>query len=162
MTVDSSTLVAYSLSVALFIFCLFLFGKVNVLNKRYDAFMADGNGASLETVLNALNSEVRDVRKEISDNRKHIKEISDILGTTVRGIGVVRFNAFQDTGSDLSFAVALLDADKSGVVVSSIYGREESRTYAKPVLKGQSAYQLSGEELEAIKKAEAAVRPLSR
>jgi hypothetical protein len=63
---------------------------------------------------------------------------------------IVRFNAFEDTGSDLSFAVALLDADYNGVVLSSIFGRNESRTYAKPVVAGQSSYFLTNEEKEAL------------
>ena len=69
------------------------------------------------------------------------------------GVGVVRFNAFQNTGGDLSFAVALLTGKQDGVVFSSIYGREESRFYVKPISAGSSAYQLSAEEWEAIQQA---------
>jgi hypothetical protein len=68
----------------------------------------------------------------------------------VQQVGVVRFNAFDNTGSDLSFAVAMLDATDSGFVLSGIYGREESRVYAKPVLKGESTYMLTKEEKQAL------------
>ena len=58
-----------------------------------------------------------------------------------------------DTGSDLSFAVALLDEQNSGVVFNGIYSREMSNIYAKPVEKGNSSYTLSAEEAEAIRRA---------
>ena len=71
----------------------------------------------------------------------------------VQKVGVVRFRAFEDTGSDLSFAVALLDSEDNGVVLSSLFGRTESRVYAKPVEHGASSYLLSTEENEALSKA---------
>ena len=70
--------------------------------------------------------------------------------THIQKLGVVRFNAFDNTGSDLSFSVALLDAADAGFVLSGIYGREESRVYAKPVLKGESTYLLTKEEKQAL------------
>ena len=68
-------------------------------------------------------------------------------------MGIVRYSAFRDTGSDLSFAVALLDENNSGVVFNGIYSREMSNIYAKPVEKGNSKYTLSNEELQAIDRA---------
>ena len=120
--------------------------------------MKGSDGASLEVFLRDLHGEIRSVNREVLENRQRMQEIISVMDTTVRGVGMVRFNAFQDTGSDLSFAVAYLDAQKNGVVISSIYGREETRTYAKPLENGQSAYPLSAEEKEAITRAAASVR----
>jgi hypothetical protein len=108
---------------------------------------------SLEVVLQDLLKELRRVEEGVVENRVKMQELSEVLATATQGVGVVRFNAFQNTGSDLSFAVALLDAHRNGVVISSIYGREESRTYAKPVSGGKSAYQLGEEEQEAMNRA---------
>ena len=72
-------------------------------------------------------------------------------------MGVVRFNAFSNTGSDLSFAVALLDDHDNGVVFCSLFGRSESRVYAKPISKGESSYLLTAEEKEALQKAKESV-----
>ena len=86
------------------------------------------------------------------------------LQTCIQRVGMVRFNAFDDTGSDLSFSLALLDERGNGLVVSSLYGRNESRIYAKPVLNRQSTYALSAEEQKAIRIASepaAAVSPVS-
>jgi hypothetical protein len=143
----------YVISLALFIFCLVLYRKLVYLTNRYQAFMSDGTGASLEGLLQEIHADIRGVDQEVVANRQRMQELAAVLDTTIRGVGVVRFNAFQDTGSDLSFAVAYLDAHKNGVVISSIYGREESRTYAKPIISGNSSYQLSEEERESISKA---------
>ena len=68
-------------------------------------------------------------------------------------IGIVRYNAFKDTGRDLSFSLAILDAHNNGVVLNGIYARDCSNIYAKPVENGESKYVLSNEEKEAINKA---------
>ena len=70
-------------------------------------------------------------------------------------VGFVRFNAFHDVGSDQSYALALLTREGDGVVVSSIYSREETRTYGKSVVKFQAAQDASKEELDAIARARA-------
>ncbi|EEG76932.1 DUF4446 family protein [Dethiobacter alkaliphilus] len=145
----------------LFIFYLVLYRKFLFLSRRYQEFMVGGNGESLEGTLENLFADIRMVNESINSNRKRMEKIEKVLDTATRGIGVVRFNAFQETGSDLSFAVAYLDAQRNGVVISSIYGREESRTYAKPVKNGESTYQLSMEEQEAIRQAAASLQPLS-
>ncbi len=122
--------------------------------------MLGGNGLSMEASLESLHAEIKAMDRELAASRDRIQELAKVLDTATRGVGVVRFNAFQETGSDLSFAVAFLDAEKNGVVISSIYGREESRTYAKPLEGGQSAYHLGSEEQEAIQKASASLLPL--
>jgi Protein of unknown function (DUF4446) len=79
-----------------------------------------------------------------------------IEGRTLRRlqhIGLVRFNPFEDTGSDQSFAIALLDDARDGVVISSLHGRANTRVFAKPVSAGESAHTLSDEETQAIRSA---------
>jgi hypothetical protein len=72
-------------------------------------------------------------------------------------IGFLRYNAFDDVGSDQSYALALLTGDGDGVVLSSIYSREETRTYGKVVQKFQTAQEASAEERSAIAAAKAAM-----
>lgn len=71
----------------------------------------------------------------------------------VQRIGVIRYKAFDNMGADLSFSLAILDAHDCGVVITSLYGRDESRVYAKPVMHGDSTYVLTSEEREAIRQA---------
>jgi hypothetical protein len=65
-------------------------------------------------------------------------------------VGIHRYNAFSDTGSDLSFSVAILDEYQDGVLLTGIHNREQTYIYAKPIQRGQSQYTLSPEEKEAI------------
>jgi hypothetical protein len=69
---------------------------------------------------------------------------------SLQKIGVVRFNPFKGVGGDQSFSIAILDAHDSGVVMTSLYTREENRIYGKPVKGGRSEYSLSEEEKKAI------------
>lgn len=78
---------------------------------------------------------------------------------SLQHIGLVRFNPFDDTGSDQSFAIALLDDQRDGIVISSLHGRANTRLYAKPVAAGASPHNLSDEESQAIKVAVEGTRP---
>ena len=83
-----------------------------------------------------------------TDNRQQVQ-----IEGSVRRVGVLRYDAFEDVGGRLSFSCALLDEHGTGVVLTSINGRQETRVYAKPVTQGQSTYNLSREEEEAIRQA---------
>jgi Protein of unknown function (DUF4446) len=76
-----------------------------------------------------------------------------LIEGAVRHVGLVRYDAFEDVGGRLSFSCALLDDHGSGVVVTSINGRQDTRVYAKPVESAKSGYNLSVEEEEAIRQA---------
>jgi hypothetical protein len=124
--------------------------KLKKLKVKYNRFM---NGLSdrnmeelLETCLDNLNS-VKSKNREIE---LKMNEIDRQLFQCVQKVGVVRFNAFDNVGSDLSFSIALLDNNDSGVVISGIYARDSSSTYAKPVSQAKSKYTLSAEEIQAI------------
>ena len=78
---------------------------------------------------------------------------------SLQHIGLVRFNPFEDTGSDQSFAIALLDDQRDGIVISSLHGRANTRVFAKPVASGGSPHNLSDEESQAIRIAIEGTRP---
>ena len=71
----------------------------------------------------------------------------------VQHVGMVRFNPFDDTGSNQSFALALLDGDANGIILSSLHSRQQTRLYVKEIVAGRSEAPLSAEESEALKKA---------
>jgi Protein of unknown function (DUF4446) len=72
---------------------------------------------------------------------------------SVQRVSLLRYDAFEDVGGRLSFSCALLDDRGTGVVLTSINGRQETRVYAKPIAEGASSYNLSVEESEAIRQA---------
>ena len=86
-----------------------------------------------------------------------LKKLQEKNISNIQGIGMVRFNPFKETGSDQSFSLAILDGNDSGVVITSLYTREENRVYGKSVKEGKSEYQLSEEEKRAIDKAKSEI-----
>ncbi|MCE5285273.1 MAG: DUF4446 family protein [Pelosinus sp.] len=143
--------------IVLILLALIVFININIklakMNKRYRKMMTGMEGANLEGLLMTHIQEVREALVKVEDTANACKKNQDSLQHCVQKIGIVRFNAFEDTGSDLSFALALLDEKDNGVVISTIYGRNESRTYAKPVVNRQSEYFLTEEEKEALTQA---------
>jgi uncharacterized protein DUF4446 len=81
------------------------------------------------------------------------RQLGEIAGDSLRHVGLVRFDAFEDMGGRLSFSAALLDGHGDGVVITSINGRQDTRCYAKQVRGGASAHNLSDEESQAIREA---------
>lgn len=130
---------------------VFLFLKTK---KKIKIFMKGGKVIDIEEVVTEQTKIIRDVKndiKKLSDWNEKLQKISDI---SITKVGVVRFNPFKDTGGDQSFAVALLDSNNNGLVISSLYSREGTRIYTKPIEAGKSInYNLSEEEGEAINKA---------
>ncbi|MPM47586.1 hypothetical protein SDC9_94297 [bioreactor metagenome] len=68
-------------------------------------------------------------------------------------VSIIRYKAFEDIGSDLSYSIAMLDGKNNGILITSIYGRNESTTYAKPIDNGISRYDLSEEEEKVLHQA---------
>ena len=135
----------------LLLLVLYLLAAVSSLKSRYAKLMAGTeSGQSIEKMLLGHIAETRRVAEEnkriVEDNAR----IDALLKTAITRVGVVRFSAFQDMGSDLSYAVAMLDAKNNGVVFSSIFAREDSRTYVKPIEGGQSKYTMTKEEQQAV------------
>lgn len=93
------------------------------------------------------------LEKEFLKVSQELESLQKKTELHIQKIGVVRFNPFSEVGSDQSFSLALLDAKDSGVVITSLYTREENRVYGKPIKNGESQYSLSDEEREAINKA---------
>ncbi|MFZ5641077.1 MAG: DUF4446 family protein [Bacillota bacterium] len=137
---------------SLFLLAFVIWRSGRVLNK-YRTLMRGMGDKNLEELLNAHLSRVKLALERVDDVELTCKKLQLMAEKSLQKVGVVRFNAFNDTGSDLSFAVALLDSRGDGVVISTIFGRDESRTYAKPVQKGGSSYHLSDEEQQALTKA---------
>ena len=151
---DNFLIIFAILLIVLLISYVVLIIKTSNLNKRYKQFMKKlGNGKNIEEDLENYMYRVEKVERQNSELHLICKEMGNQLSGCVQKIGIVRYNAFKDTGSDLSFALALLDEDNTGVVMNGIYSREMSNIYAKPVEKGKSPYTISEEEKLASDKA---------
>lgn len=92
-------------------------------------------------------------KKDLDDLKKDLKRLEEQGHLYVQKIGLVRFNPFSEMGGHHSFSLAILDRQKSGVVITGLHTRERSRIYAKSLNKGKSDLTLSKEEEKAIIKA---------
>lgn len=133
----------------LFIFNLFaIFWIFRIKSKIRQIFK--GSKSDLEEVLLGLRDHQEITDKSFAELQKKVKNLEEELPRGIRRFGLVRFNPFSDSGGDQSFSLALLNDEKDGVVISSLYGREINRVYAKPIKSGKSQYQLTEEEKKAI------------
>lgn len=129
---------------------LFAF-RLRKINKNYKYFMNKlGKGENLDEMLKGYITQVTGVERKYEELKASYHGIEKDLKTCIQKVGMVRYNAFKDTGSDLSFTLALLDDNNDGVVLNGIYSREMSNIYAKQVNKGQAVSKISEEEKEAI------------
>lgn len=121
------------------------------LKWKYDYF-TKGTTMDLDEVLTQTLADLRSAEEKIVGLENTHMDLRQKLKNCVQNLRVLRYNAFDNTGSDLSYSVALVDEENNGVILSSIYGREENRCYAKPVVLGKSEYSLSAEEQEVLQK----------
>jgi hypothetical protein len=119
--------------------------------RAYRALVRDGSGGSLGQVLGDHVGRVERVGTRLEELDSLHQTLEQRTQSSLQHVGLVRFNPFEDTGSDQSFAIALLDGRRDGVVISSLHGRANTRIFAKPVEGGRSSHTLSGEEAEAIR-----------
>jgi len=103
----------------------------------------------LKGVLNKVKGLEEKVEKILEEIEKMKKE----QRFSVQKVGIIRFNPFSEVGGDQSFSVALLNEGDDGMVITSLYSRQENRVYGKPIKNSQSEYSLSEEEKQAIEKA---------
>ncbi|MCR5177131.1 MAG: DUF4446 family protein [Anaerovibrio sp.] len=139
--------------IIMYVLMINLFYNINYMKKRYKKMMTGVDGANLERMIIGCIDDAAEVGKENQQIKKDIEDIKALLQQAITKVAVVRFRAFEDMGSDLSYAVAMLDSDNNGVIMSSIFGREDSRSYVKPVTEGKSSYPLTDEESDALRQA---------
>lgn len=145
-------LIGVNFLIILILFLMILSGKKKIkkLNTKYKKFMNGLSGANIEEVLEDCIDKANGVIEKNKELEFQLNTMKREMYYCVQKVGVVRYNAFDNVGSDLSFSVALLNNNDDGVVISSLYARDSSSTYAKPVKGGGSKHALSAEEIKAI------------
>lgn len=139
--------------IILLFYCINLQIKISRLYKKYNFFMKGDDGNSLERKLSVEITEIREAAKSIDSLFQEQYAIRNIQHSTLQKIGFVKYNAFENIGNDLSFSLTILDGNNNGIIISSIYGRNESRIFSKPIVKGSCIDSLSQEELESLNEA---------
>ena len=137
----------------LIIIVIITYKSLNKVERRYRKLMRGASTKNLEDIVISYLDKIDEVKKQNEIMKRMYEQINGKLMTCVQKTSMIRYKAFDDMGSDLSFSIALLDANSNGVILTSIYGRNESTTYAKPIDKGISRYELSNEENKVLEQA---------
>ena len=152
---DSFLMISFIINIVLVVITIINIFMLTKTNKKYIKFMKQlGNGSNLDEMLKDYLRDVKEIKRDNSEIKAYYTKLDSDIASCIQKVGLVRYNAFRDVGSDLSFAIALLDGNDTGVVLNGLYGSDSSNIYAKPVKNGISTYQLSEEEKYALEIAE--------
>lgn len=146
-------IVGLIISIVLLIITIVALVKISNLRKEYRLLMKGTNSKSIENLV----YDFKDLSQKAYDRSETaldgIKLLNNQIENCVQKVGIVRFKAFEDVGSNQSYSIALLDNKSDGVIITSIFGRDMNTSYAKPINRGKSEYTLSEEEYLAVERA---------
>lgn len=152
---DNFLIISFVVNIILIAITIINILMLTKTNKRYIKFMKQlGNGNNLDEMLKNYLRDVKEIKQDNAEIKAYYTKLDNDIASCIQKVGLVRYNAFRDVGSDLSFAIALLDGNDTGVVLNGLYGSDSSNIYAKPIKGGVSTYQLSEEEKYALEIAE--------
>jgi len=135
--------------------CVILARRTRQLDARLKGITRGSDGRSLESILDAHLEKVFDLSRELTDVAARTAILEAAQRRAFQRVGLVRYNPFEETGGNQSFALALLDAAGDGWVLSSLHARQGTRVYAKAISGGRAEAGLSAEETAAIAQATA-------
>lgn len=149
-TADLLALIGAGAGVLGLLLAVFAQLRLSRMRKAYSVLQGSGRHDDFVTAVSRQVAEVTDLRGEVARIRADVVAMRSDLADALRHVAVVRYDAFPDMGGRLSFSAALLDDAGDGLVLTSINGRSETRTYAKGVKAGKSEHSLSPEESQAL------------
>lgn len=140
-----------------FIICLIIMiqtlCKLSNLSKRYESFMGGRDAKTMEEVIKGHLDEIEDLKLKTFKNGKDIAELYEKMEKTVCKVGLIKYDAFNEMGGKLSFALVLLNEHNTGLSMNSMHGPEGSYVYVKEIINGQSYIALGEEEQKALEAA---------
>lgn len=134
----------------LLILLILQISKTNKLKARIDKFTTGKEGKSLEKDIVALYEDNRFLKINVEKNKKDIRALYKNMEAAFQKVGMVKYDAFQQMGGQLSFSLALLDENNNGFVLNSVHSTEGCYTYTKEIKKGECAIALGKEEEQAL------------
>jgi len=142
----NTTILIYILAFVVIVLIIWII----VTEYRLKKFFAGTKAKNLEDVMITLDkqmAEIKDIQIKIN---KHLVIVDKRLDQSIRNVETIRFNPFEDAGSNQSFAMSFLNDEGNGVVISSLYARDRMSIFAKPIKEGKSDFDLSTEEKEVL------------
>ncbi len=124
--------------------------KITRLKKRLDKFVLGKDGKSLEQDIISLYEDNKFLRNTTEKNKSDIKTLFKNMEGAYQKMGLVKYDAFNQMGGQLSFCLALLDENNNGFIINSVHSTEGCYSYTKEIKRGESSIDLGKEELEAL------------
>lgn len=134
----------------LLILLIVLIVKYNKVKKRYDKFMRGKNASSLEDDMHGVFEDMKLLKNNVDKNRKDIRTLYKNMERTFQKLGIVKYDAFNQMGGQLSFSLALLDENNDGFIINSVHSSEGCYSYTKEIQGGTSKISLGEEEQQAL------------
>ena len=150
---DIIVLVLAAVMLLSFVGLLLLFVRLARLNRLYRRLTNGTSGGNLEEILHGYMGTVDEVAGASRSIQDRLDTLDRRQRTCLNGVGVVRFDAFEEVGGEQSFAVVVLDSERNGLALSSVYSRSDVRVYAKHIRGGQPSHPLTREEERALAEA---------
>jgi hypothetical protein len=132
------------------LFCVGFAIRLRKLRSEYAILRGEGGPKDIFAAVSRALTTVRSMEQRVDGVVATQQELAALSRLALQNFAIVRYDAFGDMGGQLSFSAALLDEHGDGVVITSINGRTETRTYAKPIRALTSSHNLSEEERDAI------------
>lgn len=143
-------IVSYALILILIIMVIVQAVKLSKLFKKYKKFMSGKNAKSLEKDIIGLYEDNRFIKASTEKNKSDIRFLYKKLASTFQKVGIVKYDAFNQMGGQLSFSLALLDENNSGFILNCVHSTEGCYSYTKEIRNGSCDISLGEEEREAL------------
>lgn len=127
--------------------------RMTRLERKYKMFMKGSDAQSLEKTFVRKFAQIDRLYEAKEDHEQAIKTLAKHFKVIYSKYGVEKYDAFDDVGGKLSFALALLDRENTGIILNAVHSRDNCFLYLKEIVKGESYVMLSQEEVEALRKA---------
>lgn len=118
-------------------------------------FMKTPIGNNIEETISQIKIDLKNLHTHGENTDKYLENINTRMNDTVRGVGIVRYDAFNDVGGKQSFAITWLSEHGNGVIISSIYSRTRMNVYTRPIKSFKPEIELSAEESASLEQARA-------
>lgn len=153
--IQTEYLIALLFLIQIFLFVLII--SVNLkysrLKRNYSLFMRGKDGKNLEESILEKFAELDKISKITKKNEENIRKIHKKIKKNYQKAGIVRYDAFQEMGGNLSFALTMLDEENSGWILNAMHTRDACYMYVKEIVKGESYIELCEEEKESLERA---------
>ena len=147
----------FALLLVLIIIQFILYISINMKYKRlkcsYASFMRGKDGKNLEKSILEKFAELDEVEAIVKKNTSDIKHLFSEVKSDYQKVGIVKYDAFNEMGGNLSFVITLLDGNNSGFILNAVHSREGCYTYVKEIVRGESYIELAEEEVQSLEKA---------